>query len=152
MTAYVADVAYSWKVIAICSGTAILLGYAYLFIIRCIGAVIVWGSILLIFVALFGGGAYVYNEAGKYEEESDYRDWMKYAAYGIWGIAALYALCVCCCWSAIRLAIAVYETTAQYISKNLRIFALPVLAYLFAFIWLLVWSVSAIYVFSIGEP
>jgi hypothetical protein len=48
MTSYVADIAAAWKVVAICSGTAILLGYTYLILIRCMGAVIVWFSIVLI--------------------------------------------------------------------------------------------------------
>lgn len=84
--------------------------------------------------------------------ESDYKDWIKYAAYGIWGIAGLYFLCICCCWKAIRLGISVYQTTAQYIAKNLRIFLLPLVAYFFAIIWLCIWLVSAVFVFSIGEP
>ena len=77
---------------------------------------------------------------------------MKYASYGIFGIAGLYFICVCCTWKAIRLGISVYQTTAQYISSNLRIFALPVIAYIFAMIWFCVWIVSAVFVFSIGTP
>ena len=60
MTAYLADIAYSWKVIAVCSGTSIILGYLYLLIIRLIGALIVWLSIFLIQAALIAGGAYTY--------------------------------------------------------------------------------------------
>ena len=45
---YIADIAYSWKVIAICSGTAVLLGYIYLGLIRVLGALIVWLSIILL--------------------------------------------------------------------------------------------------------
>jgi len=71
---------------------------------------------------------------------------------GIWGIAGLYGLCICCCFSAIRIGIAVYQTTAQYIMNNLKIFLLPMLAYIFAFAWLCTWMVSAIYVMSVGEP
>ena len=150
---YVADVAYSWKVLAICTGTALVLAYLYLFLIRLIGAILVWGTIFLLQASLLAGGYYVYNESNSVEyEHSDYKDWLKYTAYGIWGIAGLYFLCVCCCWKAIRLGIAVYQTTAQFIASNLRIFLLPMLAYLFAIIWFSVWTVSAIFVFSIGEP
>lgn len=80
--------------------------------IRFIGGLIVWLSIILIQVSLIAGGAYTYSQADKYEPESDYRDWVKYSAYAIWGVAALYLCCVCCCWNAIRLGIAVYKTTA----------------------------------------
>ena len=88
----------------------------------------------------------------QYLEGSDYRDYVKYAAYGIWGVAGLYLLCVCCCWNTIRIGIAVYQTTAAYVMSNLRIYLLPVLAYIFAGLWLAVWMVSAIFVFSVGEP
>ena len=83
---------------------------------------------------------------------SDYEKWLKYAAYGIFGVAVAYCICICCCWKAIRIGIAVYQATAEYVSKNVRIFFLPIISYFFAFIWLLIWGVSAIFVFSVGEP
>jgi len=61
MTSYIADIANAWKVILACSGTAIILGYTYLLLIRCIGALIVWLSIVLIQLSLIGGGYYVYT-------------------------------------------------------------------------------------------
>ena len=152
MTAYLADIAYSWKIIAICSGTSIVLGYLYLLIIRCIGALIVWLSIFLIQAALIAGGAYTYFQSQEYLPGSDYEKWLKYAAYGIFGVAVLYCICICCCWKAIRIGIAVYQATAEYVSKNVRIFLLPIISYFFAFIWFLTWGVSAIFVFSVGEP
>ena len=151
-TQYIADIAYSWKVILICSFTCIVLGYLYLLLIRLIGGLIVWLSIILIQISLIAGGVYVYLQADTYEPESDYRDYVKYAAYVIWGIAVLYLLCICCCWSAIRLGIAVYKTTANYVTSNLRIFFLPLGAYLTAGLWLAAWMVSALYVFSVGDP
>ena len=57
---YIGDIAYSWRVIAICPLTAIVLGYIYLFVVRCIGAIIVWGSIIAIQVGLIAAGVYVY--------------------------------------------------------------------------------------------
>ena len=152
VTSYVYDIYNSWKVLAVCSATAIVLGYIYLLLIRCLGALIIWFSIILLQICLIGGGVYCYMQAGTYEEESDYRDWLKYAAYGIWGVAALYLICICCCWNAIRIGTSVYQATAQYVSQNLRIFLLPLFAYIFAGIWLAGWLVSSIFVFSIGEP
>jgi hypothetical protein len=152
LTSYIADIAEAWKVIVICSVTAIVLGYVYLLLIRCMGALIIWLSIALIQIALIGGGAYVYLQSNTYETDSDYYDWLKYTAYGIWGVAALFLCCICCCWNAIKIGIAVYQTTAEYVSKNLRIFFLPFFAYIFAGLWLCIWAVSAIYVFSVGDP
>lgn len=101
LTSYLADIANSWQVIAVSSVTAILLGYIYLLLIRYLGALIIYFSIVLLQLALIGGGVYMYFESDTYDETSDYRDWLKYAAYGIWGVAGLFLCCVCCCWRSI---------------------------------------------------
>ena len=152
VTSYLADIAQSWQVILISSITSILLGYIYLILIRYIGRFMIWFSIILIQLSLIGGGVYMYFESDTYEETSDYRDWLKYAAYAIWGVAGLFLCCICCCWNSIRIGIAVYETTADYVSSNLRIFLLPLCAYFVCIIWFAGWLVSAVFVFSIGEP
>ena len=152
VTSYIADIAYSWRVIAICSGTAVLLAYLYLILIQYLGSIIVWGSIILLQLTLLAAGYYVYDQHKQYEEGSDYYDWMKYAGYGVWGIAGFFFLCICCCWNNIKIGVACYITAAQYVSKNLRIFLLPICSYFIAAIWLCCWLVSAIYVFSIGTP
>ena len=132
ITSYAADIYYAWKLILTCSATAILLGYTYLILIRWLGGLIVWLSIILIQLSLIIGGWYMYDSSEDYDEESDYRDWVKYAAYGIWGLAGLYFLCVCCCFNAIRIGVAVYQTTADYVTSNVRIYLLPFCAYIVA--------------------
>ena len=115
ITQYFADIAYSWKVLVLSAVTALLLAYLYLFLIRLIGGLLIWGTIILLQAALIAGGYYIWKESESPQYEfSDYKDWLKYTAYGVWGVAALYFCCVCCCYSAIRLGIAVYKTTAQY--------------------------------------
>ena len=151
-TSYIYDIVNAWKVLLVCAATSILLGYLYLLLIRLLGAVIIWISILALQISLIFAGWYVYNESWDYPEDHDYRDWLKYAGYAIWGIAALFLVCICCCWNAIRIGIAVYQTTAEYVSKNLRIFLLPLATYFVAGIWLCIWLVSFIYVFSVGDP
>ena len=152
ITSYAADIYYAWKLVLACSATAILLGYIYLILIRWLGGLIVWLSIILIQLSLIIGGWYMYDSSEDYDEESDYRDWVKYAAYGIWGLAGLYFLCVCCCFNAIRIGVAVYQTTADYVTSNVRIYLLPFCAYITAGLWVACWLVSFIYVFSVGEP
>ena len=112
MTSYISDIAFSWKVLAICSGTSLVLGYLYLLFIRLCGCVIVWLSIVLIQVSLIGSAVYVYMESENYAEDHDYHTWLKYASYVLAGIAGLFLCCICCCWNAIRIGIAVYQTTA----------------------------------------
>ena len=151
-TSWLADISYSWLIVLFGSFFCIILGYIYLWLISCMGWLIVWLSIFLIMASFIGGGAYVYSTADNYEEESDYRDWVKYCAYAIWGIAALYCCCICCCWNAIRIGIAVYRTTVTYVRTNVRIYLLPLVSYLIIGIWMTLWLVSLIYVWSVGTP
>lgn len=152
VTEYMSDIAMAWKVLAVSSGTAIVLGYLYLLLIRCMGALIVWLSIILIQLALIAAGLWTFFRSNDYDESDSKRDYMKYIAYGIWGVAFLYLICVACCWNAIRIGIAVYQATAEFVSKNLRIYLLPLLTYIIAAAWLIIWIVSFVYVFSVGEP
>ena len=152
MTSYIADIATAWKVIAVCAATSLVLAYLYLFLVKCIGGLIVWASIAAIQISLIGGGAYCFVQSGNYDEDHDYYTWLKYAAYVIWGVGALFLCCICCCWTAIRIGIAVYKTTAQYIASNLRIFLIPFVTYIVCIVWLAAWLISFIFVFSIGEP
>ena len=139
--------------IAISVFTAVLLGYCYLLLIdSCLGKLMIWISILLIQAALIGGGYYIYKYREKYDEDSDYRDMVKYFAYGVWCIAAFYLCCLCCYWKTIRIGIAVYQSTAQYVHSNMRIYLLPLVADIVETIWFTIWLVSAIWVFSVGEP
>ena len=128
------------------------MAYIYLIVIRYVGGILIWGSIAAIQLSLIAGAYYLWDQRDQYMDGDENRDWLEYATYTVAGIAALFFLCICCCCRAIKLGIAVYKTTAQYIASNLRIFLLPALSYLIAFIWLLCWIVSALYVYSVGEP
>lgn len=152
LTSYIADIAYTWKVIAICTLTCILLAYLYLLLIKYIGGILVWLSILLIQLSLIGGGVYVYFQSDNYPSDHDYHNYMKYAAYVCFGIAGLFLCCICCCWRAIKIGIAVYQTTADFIGSNLRIYLLPFITYIVTFLWFGIWIVSFIWTFSVGEP
>lgn len=60
-TSYVSDISYCWRLILVCSITAVVLSYLWLFIIKLIGGLIVWLSIIIIQLSLIGGGFYVYS-------------------------------------------------------------------------------------------
>ena len=78
--------------------------------------------------------------------------YLTYAAYVIWALAGVVFILVCCFWHAIKIGIAVFKTTSQYVQANLKIFALPLISYLVIGLWSLFWIFGAIHVFSIGTP
>jgi len=42
------------------------------------------------------------------------------------------------------------EAASEFVAKNLRVVLLPVVSYLFSFLFFLYWIVAAIYIYSIG--
>jgi len=59
-TQYFYDIYKSWAVILVASIVSILIAYAYLFVLRAIGGIIIWASIILTFIILIAGGFYSY--------------------------------------------------------------------------------------------
>ena len=99
LTSYIADIGHSLQMILVASITAILLGYFYLLLIKFIGALIIWLSIILLELSLIGGGVLTYYVSQTSDEDRDYYDLLVYAALAIWGVAFLFLCCVCCCWN-----------------------------------------------------
>ena len=57
---WIADVGNAWPVILGWAGVTLVIGYLYLFLIRCFGGFIIWISLLGAQVGLIGGGLYTY--------------------------------------------------------------------------------------------
>jgi solute carrier family 44 (choline transporter-like protein), member 1 len=145
-----ADIFASSNVLLWSCLSALVLGYLFLFVIRCIGGLIIYVFLLVLLACLGFGGLYVKMDADSRDDADSYKQYMYYGAYTLWGLAGIEALCVCCCWSAIKIAIAVYKTTAQYVASNLRILLLPLLSWVALVLWFAVWTVCALYVGSVG--
>lgn len=149
-----ADIAASANVLAWSCLSALVLGYLFLFVIRCIGGLIIYVFLLVLLACLGFGGLYVKTMADQRDDADSYKDYMTWGAYALWVLAGIELLCICCCWSAIKIAIAVYKTTAQYVAANLRVLVLPLLSWILLVVWFTVWIYCAVHVASIGtvEP
>jgi nitrogen fixation-related uncharacterized protein len=73
-------------------------------------------------------------------------------AFVSWGIGALYLCFMCCCFKQIALGASIMECASEFVSQNIRIIALPVIAYIISFAVLLFWIVTAVFIWSIGTP
>lgn len=113
---------------------------------------VIYGFLILTFLTLVVGGYFTRDYALSRPEGDSYNTWIEYGAYGLWALGGLFLCCICCCWSAIKVAVAVYNTTAQYVRSNMRIMILPFMAWVLQIVWGMIWIVCALYVFSVGEP
>jgi hypothetical protein len=147
------DITDSWMILVISSITAVILGYIFLFVIQALGGYIVWISFILIVLALVVGGGYTwYQRDVKYRMEDNMFKYMTWGAYGLWGLAGLVCLLLCCFRHAIKVGIAVFKCTAQYVKQNLKIFILPAVSYVVIVVWSVFWLAGALFVFSSGYP
>ena len=150
---WIIDIMDSWHIILVSSVSALVLGYLYLFVIRLIGGLIIWLSIILIEIFLLGSSIYTfYYRTYNYSVDSNTYNYMTWGAYALLALAVLVLILMCCCWHAIKIGIAVFKTTSQYVQANMRIFVLPILAYFAIMIWSFCWLFGAAWVFSIGNP
>ena len=143
----------SWHIILVSSVSALVLGYLYLFVIRLIGGLIIWLSIILIELFLWGASFYTfYYRTYNYAADTKTYDYLTWGAYALMALAILVLILMCCCWHAIKIGIAVFKTTSQYVQANMRIFLLPIISYFTIMVWALAWIFGAAWVFSIGNP
>jgi len=109
MTTYFYDIYKSWAVLLVASFVSVIIAYLYLFVVRKVGGHIIWCSIAISFITLTGAGLYGYFYArNKYDVSDPTYNYITYASYIVWGLAGCIFIALCCCVSAIQLAIAVF--------------------------------------------
>lgn len=151
-TAYIADLAKAWYVMAICVGAAVVVSLVYLLILRCCAGVLIWLSIFGILGAMGGGGYWLYATKDNYPIEDPTHNYMQYGAYALWGVAGFFALLSLCCCSRIRLAVAIMKVTSSFIFRTPTILVLPIFFLVLVVGWIVGWTFLAIWIMSVGEP
>lgn len=69
-----------------------------------------------------------------------------------WAIAFIYFCFICCCWKNIALGAAVMETSSAFVGQNLKVLTIPFFSYVIVFLFLIYWTLTAVYIYTIGEP
>lgn len=152
---YVEDIMVAKDVLVLSFGTAFIVGFCYMIVLRIAGGPIIYLSILAIILSTAYGGylAWLYSLAmpEETEEEQQYKMIATYASYGVWGVSAALLCCAILNSKNIRIGVAVMKCTAMFIGGTPQVFLVPPVAIVFLVAWLLVWIVMALYIFSVGE-
>jgi hypothetical protein len=104
------DIVATWQVVAGSLGTAFVLGFVFMIVLRFFGGPLIWGSIILIVGGTGYGGYMLYGTATNMTEDDSqfaYKDYYTYGAYAVWGLCGVLFLCVCCNLKNIRIGLAV---------------------------------------------
>lgn len=111
--------------------------------------------ILMVFIAI---GAFCFVHAKDIKEnvkggtESNEYKYNVAGAMVSFVIALAYLICMCCCWNNIALGASIMEAASDFVTSNIRVIFLPVIAYFLSVITFIMWIYSAVYIWCIGEP
>jgi len=124
----------------------------YVFLLKWITKPLLYVSmaIILICFILLGGWSWVKRSEYDPVKEKKNFDYATAGAAVAWAIAGIYFCFMCCCWKNISLGATIMEAASEFVSSNLRVVVLPLLMYLFSMIFFAYWTVTAVYVYSIG--
>lgn len=139
-----------WQVIAITVGTAFVIGMIYMILIRCFAGVLIWFSIIGIIAILGGGGYWVYLYRTHFASTDNNYKYFLYGAYSLWGLDGLFVIIVLCCCNRIRLAVAIMKVTGSFILNVPQVLFMPIIFMIICAAWIGAWTVTAIWLFSIG--
>lgn len=150
---YFADLQLCWPALAGMAAATLLISIIYIFLLKWITKPLLYISMVAILVAfiLLGGWAWMKKDDYDPVAEKENYDYATYGAYVAWGFAVVYFFFICCCWKNISLGASIMEAASEFVSSNLRIITLPVIAYTICIPFMVYWVVSATYIYSIGE-
>lgn len=148
------DIMTCWTAIIYVMLISIGVSIIYLILMRyCVG-VVLWVSILLIFLGLIAFGVYMhlrseseYNDATEGEAKSDHKYW----AYGCYAVAAVFALIVCFMFERIQLAIAIMKAAASFIGDEFTVVLVPVISFFASVGIVIFWVLALAFLYSSGE-
>jgi len=140
-----------WYILLVACLVAFIFGFIYLYVLKVVAGFIVYLSILVISLALIGFGAWLWINQDNYNENNDNKQYMRYGAYVVWGICALFVLIILCIFGRIRLGIAVLHCSADFINATPSVFLVPIVFLFLVVSWIAIWVVSAAWIFSVGE-
>lgn len=148
------DIQTCYKVIiGMCCGT-ILIALIYVFALKWIVKPVLYISMLIILVMFVLFGAWSWMKRSEFDPVTQKKNY-DYATIGAgvaWGLAFLYACFMCCCWSNISLGASIMEAASDFVTSNVRIVFLPVVAYIVSLLFFAYWGVTAVYLYGVGDP
>lgn len=163
---WVSDIRKCWGVILGMAGVAFLLGFVYMILLRHCAGVMTWLSIIGVISALAVLGGLYYTGAnnmkamvatyktsgGSANSIENSTTSRRVLAYICWGIAGIILLGVICLFGRIKLAIAILKAAADYVKANPFIFLVPPVMLILLLAFYAYSGITAIYLFSSGEP
>ena len=130
----------------------IIISIIYVFLLKWITKPLLYISMVLILVGFILLGGFAWMHKDEYQPESENYKYSQYGAIAAWFVAFVYLICMCCCNKNISLGASIMECASEFVSQNIRIVVLPLIAYFLSMIFMVYWVFTAVYLFSVGKP
>jgi len=151
-----ADITNGWKPIAIMCAGSFFVALAYIFLLRWMVKPILYLSMLVIQFCFIALTAWCFIHAKELEKGPKGKDSDEYKYNQVAGIVAAvvalaYLCCMCCCWKNISLGASIMEAASDFVTSNMKILFLPIIAYTLSIMVFIVWLYSAVYIYTVGD-
>lgn len=149
---YIGDIGTCWGVILGMSIATLLIAFLYLIGLKYIAGPLTYSALVILLLLQVAGGAWAMSAASKYPEESSTYKAYQYSGIGLFVVAGVYLIILLCCCTNIRRAVGIVKATSNFSQSVPEIFAVPVVFFLISLLWMAFWTVSALFLYSIGDP
>lgn len=161
---YFSDVQESWRYFCYIAAIAFVVSIISLILIRYFVGIFVWIILLLYLVAVFGLAVASMKESNRLiaiaiienDTSTDNNTYytgknLKVVSIILYVIGGLSSLIILFCLSTISLSIAVIKTSALFVASNFFIVLIPITIAIINIVYVLVWIINLIYLWSVGD-
>ena len=146
---WVEDIKAAKMVYVYAALTCIVVAVVYCILLKFFAKPIIWVSIIATGAGLIALALFTQNYLdNKIQDDSKWKDTLQVIVYTLYGLGGLYFLCVLCMYKGIQVSIAVLETAAVVIIRNIRTLIVPFISAVFIFGFIGIWILGAIYMVS----
>lgn len=134
---------------------ALIISFIYFYTLEYCAGVMIFTVCFLGILGLAGLGLFLWlrylDVKDKTEFDPQIANTYKFWAWVSWGASLLFLILIVCLWSRIKLAIKIIKASSDFITDKKSVLLSPILAILQLSLFFIFWSLSFIYVFSVGE-
>lgn len=137
---------------------SLLVGYCFLFLLRKCAAIVIWIFILFVLALMALAGLLFFLEFKKAQDgestlsqANENPEVLIGMAIFFWFMVLILICAVCCNLKSIRIAIHIVECASRFIQENFSVLFVPIIFFVFLFIFFLLWFIAGVYLASTGE-
>ena len=128
-----------------------ILSFILIWVVEKFTRIFAWTAIFGTFFLIMTVSTWCFILSYRYKSPDNNRITLKvFGAIG-WAIGLIYAAIVYCFMKQLKMALAILEAAADFVTDTLRILIVPVVSFCGIICWITLWVVVAIFIYSVGD-